>query len=69
MTTVNDCVEGAQDDKEVMRKNTQIAGAAIAQFLVMRDGLRGRVPDAELDATAATLTAAVYSNKPTALRG
>lgn len=38
-----------------------LAGAAIAQFLAMREGLKGRIIDGGLDATAASLTAAVIS--------
>ena len=37
----------------------QLAGAAIAQFMAIRDGLKGRMEDGGLDDTAATLTAAV----------
>jgi len=38
------------------------AAAAIAQFLAMREGLKGRLEDGRLDDTAAQLTAAVIAS-------
>lgn len=43
-----------------------LAGAAIAQFLAMREGLKGRIVDGGLDAIAASLTVAVILSKSVA---
>ena len=58
MTAVKSYIDQNLTDCETQRK---LAGAAIAQFLVMRDGLKHRMEDGQLDATAATLTAAVLT--------
>lgn len=50
---------GCSSDTENRRR---LAAAAIAQFIVMREGLKGRIEDGGLDATAATLTAAVIAS-------
>lgn len=59
MKPIEAYVENSVFDNENRRL---LAGAAIAQFLVMREGLKGRMEDGGLDATAATLTAAVIAS-------
>lgn len=51
---INQCLSDSED-------RSRLAGAAIAQFIIMRDGLRGRIEDDGLDSTAARLTAAVIA--------
>lgn len=61
-TTVSEYVEGAQTLEALRRSQIKSAGTIVAQFLLVREGLRGRVDDANVDAIAATLTAGIWSN-------
>jgi hypothetical protein len=64
MTPVENFVDACMLDSEAQRR---FAGAAIAQFLVMREGLKGRMEDGILDEIAATLTAAIIAARPESL--
>jgi hypothetical protein len=59
---INDYVEAAIDDEGSQRSQITNAAAIIAQFLVVKKGLSGRVAHETLDTTAATLTAAIWTN-------
>jgi hypothetical protein len=59
MTNVKAYIDNVMDDPVDQIKLAKYAGGAIAQFLVIRQGLEDRVDDSALDVTAATLTAAV----------
>jgi hypothetical protein len=59
MTNVKAYIDNVMDDPVDQIKFAKYAGGAIAQFLVIRQGLEDRVDDSALDVTAATLTAAV----------
>lgn len=61
--SVREYVEAAIDSETLQRAQVQSAGNIVSQFLLVRRGLQGRIPDAELTATAATLTAGIWANK------
>jgi hypothetical protein len=60
--TVQDSIEAATNHLTLRRPQILSAGAIIAQFLIVRDGLSSYVPADELNATAATLTAGIWAN-------
>jgi|GEM_PF-3809379 len=62
VTSVKEYVEGTIESESLRRPQTQSAGTIIAQFLLVREGLQGRVPEAELNSVAATLTAGIWAN-------
>jgi hypothetical protein len=62
---VNEYVESAMDTEALQRAQIKSAGTIIAQFLLVREGLTGRIPDNELNATAATLTAGIWASSDT----
>ncbi len=59
--SVQEYVSGAIESESLRRAQVKSAGNIIAQFLLIREGLQGRIPDDELSATAATLTAGIRS--------
>lgn len=61
--SVREYVDAAIDSETLQRAQVQSAGNIISQFLLVRRGLQGRIPDTELDATAATLTAGIWAGK------
>ena len=61
--SVREYVDAAIDSETLQRAQVQSAGAVVSQFLLVRRGLQGRIPDAELSATAATLTAGIWASK------
>ncbi len=61
-TTIDEYIEGAQASDALRRAQVKSAGTIIAQFLLVRDGLAGRVAEENVDAIAATLTAGIWAN-------
>jgi hypothetical protein len=59
---INDYVDAAIDDEGPKRRQMTDAAAIIAQFIVVREGLAGRISAEDINATAATLTAAIWAN-------
>lgn len=62
VTTVAEYLEGALEAEPLRRAQVKSAGTIIAQFLLVREGLTGRVPDDKVDSVAATLTAGIWAN-------
>jgi hypothetical protein len=60
---IREYVESAIDDESLERAHIKSAGNVIAHFLLVREGLTGHVPNEELNAVAATLTAAISSSE------
>lgn len=60
-TSVAEYIEGAIKSESLQRGQVKSAGTIISQFLLVREGLIGRVPEHELNATAATLTAGIWA--------
>ena len=60
-TSITEYVEAAIDSPN-NREQIKSAGNIIAHFLIVKKGLEGRVPADELNATAATLTAGIWSS-------
>ena len=59
---ISEYVDAAIDDEGSERSRMNSAATIIAQFLTVKEGLAGRVSPESIDATAATLTAAIWAN-------
>lgn len=59
--SVQEYVDGAIESVSLRRAQVKAAGNIIAQFLLVREGLQGRIPEDELSATAATLAAGIWA--------
>ena len=62
---VHEYVDAAISTGPLDRDRVKSAGNLIAQFLIVRQGLEGRIPSEDLSATAATLTAAIWARSGT----
>ena len=60
--SVHEYIDAAIGNDTLERAQVKSAGSIIAQFLVIRKGLEGRIPTEELSATAATLTAGIWAS-------
>lgn len=60
---ISEYVDAAIDDEGSERTLKNNAAAIIAQFLVVKDGLAGRIDLENVNATAATLTAAIWASR------
>jgi len=63
--SVNEYIDAAIAPGPQDRDRIKNEGNLIAQFLVVRQGLEGRIPSADLSTTAATLTAAIWARSGT----
>jgi hypothetical protein len=61
-SNVKKYVDEAIVSESLQRAQLKRVGAMISNFLLVRDGLEGRVPHAELNAIAATLTAGIWGS-------
>jgi hypothetical protein len=57
---VNELIEVAKDSPDLQRTQANNAATIVAQFILVKQGLSGRVGPHEIDNVAAILTAAVW---------
>lgn len=58
---IHEYINAAIDDEGTSRRQTSDAAAIIAQFLVVKKGLEGRVSPHNIYETAAILTSAIWT--------
>jgi hypothetical protein len=59
--SVHEYIDAAVSSETLERSQVKSAGNIIAQFLLVRKGLEGRIPSEDLSVTAATLTAGIWT--------